>query len=425
VGERVKNIRWTPGARAVAARVLVTVEQDPAARGPEALASELSVAGVGDPRERALATELVYGVLRQQRRLDHTLAPLVRQGLGRLEPVARALLRVGAYQILFLDRIPPPIAVSATQDAARQVRAGRITGLLNGVLRKVVARGERLPGGGGDGAVGVRASLPDWIVAELRAAYGDDAEAEALALRESAPTTVRPTLTKGGAEACAAKLAEEGFAAAPGPYGTLVVTGPGDPFATEAFAAGHFVPQDPASLAVVDLLGDVAGKRVADLCAGRGLKATALADRGAEVVALDIGAGKLAALRDLAGRLGLADRVTTRVADLAAGPPDIGTFDLVLVDAPCTGLGTLRRHPEIAWRRRPADLASLTVLQERLIANAAPLVAPGGALVWAVCSFARAEGSPPLPSGLTEEVALDLRPSDGLDAFQARRLRLG
>ncbi|TNF31521.1 MAG: RsmB/NOP family class I SAM-dependent RNA methyltransferase [Deltaproteobacteria bacterium] len=267
--------------------------------------------------------------------------------------------------------------------------------------------------------------MPDWIVGELVRAYGDAAEAEALALRDRAATTVRPTLGKGGAEACAAGLAAEGFATAPGPHGTLIVTGPGDPFATKTFAAGHFVPQDPASLAVVDLLGDVAGRRVADLCAGRGLKATALADRGAEVVALDVSAAKLEELRALAAQLGVADRVTTRVADLAEAPPDIGTFDFVLVDAPCTGLGTLRRHPEIAWRRRPEDLASLVALQDRLMANAAPLVAPGGVLVWAVCSFARAEGAPAVPSGLVEEAALDLRPSAGLDAFQARRLRRG
>ncbi len=405
--------------------MLESVESDRGSRAPELLARELGSARVADPRERGLATELVYGVLRQERRLDHTLGPLVRQGLTKLEPMARVLLRLGAYQILMLDRIPAPIAVSATQDAARQIGAGRLTGLLNGVLRKVAALGEQLPSGADVASLGVRASLPDWVVRELVKAYGADAEAEGMALRERAPTTIRPTLGKGGADACAVALAAEGFTAAPGPHHTLVVTGPGDPFATKAFMDGLFVPQDPASLAVVELLGDVAGRRVADLCAGRGLKATALADRGAEVMALDLSGSKLDALNALARNLGLAERITTRVADLAARPPEVGAFDLVLVDAPCTGLGTLRRHPEIAWRRTSADLASLTALQARLISNAAQLVAPGGALVWAVCSFARAEGTPPLPLGFVEEERLDLRPSAGLDAFQARRLRRG
>lgn len=414
------------GARATAARALRAVEEDPARRAPDAIAEALSRGGVSDPRDRALVTELVYGVLRHQRRLDYALAPLVRQGFEQLEVGARILLRLGAYQIFALDRIPPPIAVSATQDAARELGAGRLTGLLNGVLRKLVGAPPRWPSGDSDQALGVRASLPDWIVRELRRAYGSDAEAEALALRERATTTVRPTLGRGGADACRAALVADGFDVLDGAHGTLVVRGPGDPFATGAFESGLFVPQDPASLAVVDLLGDVVGERVADVCAGRGLKATALADRGAHVVAVDVAPGKLDALNHLARRLGVAERVTTRVADLAAGPPPglaAGGFSRVLVDAPCTGLGTLRRHPEIAWRRTPADLASLVALQARLLGNAAPLVAPGGALVYAVCSFARAEGDPPVPAGFTVEERIDVRPSTGLDAFIATRLR--
>lgn len=426
MGKRVKHIvpqERRASARAVAARVLRAVDADPAARAPEVLAAELSRGSVDDPRERGLATELVYGVLRQRRRLAHAVAPHVERGFERLEPGAQILLLIGAYQILMLDRIPAPIAVSATQDAARELGANRLTGILNSVLRKVAEQGERLPEGQDDGAVALRASLPEWIVAELRRAYGPDAEREALALRERAPTTVRPTLGRGGAAACAELLATEGFAALPGPYGTLVVTGPGDPFATAAFAQGLFVPQDPASLAVVELLGDVAGRRVADLCAGRGLKATALADRGAQVVAMDLAPGKLAGLEELAERLGLGARLTTEPADLAAGPPAGGPYEAVLVDAPCTGLGTLRRHPEIAWRRTRSDLASLVALQGRLLDNAAAAVAPGGVLVYAVCSFARAEGAPRLPAGFVVEARLDLRPTEGVDAFQALRLR--
>jgi len=413
------------GARALAAQVLLEVASDPHRRSPDALSAALSARPGLDPRERALTTELVYGCLRWRRRLDHGLGPWVHQGLDALEPVARTLLRLGAYQLRHLDRVPAPVAVSATQDAARQLGAGRLTRLLNGVLRRVAEAREELPAGPAEAALGVRTSLPDWVVAELGAAYGADAEAEGLALRERATTTVRPGRRFGGAQACVDALASEGFTAEPGPYGTLVVRGAGDPFATAAFGAGAFVPQDPASLAVVDLVGDVEGLRVLDLCAGRGLKATALAERGARVLAVDISPGKLDALRGLAARLGVAEGIDTWVADAAADGGELGDerFARVLVDAPCTGLGTLRRHPEIAWRRTPEDLRALTGLQARLLARGAAQLAPGGELVYAVCSFARAEGEVATPPGLVEVERLDLRPSSGLDAFQARRFR--
>ncbi len=311
--------RAVPGSesRALAARVLVEVSFE-GGRSGDALSAALNHRPLRDPRDAGLATELVYGVLRQQRRLDHALAPFVRRGLATLEPAAQVLLRVGAYQLLMLDRVHVGAAVSSTQDAARLLGAGRITGLLNGVLRRLAEHGENLPPGDDDHASGVRWSLPDWLVAALRSAVGADAlEANAKALRERAPNTVRPTLGRGGAEAAVASLATDGFVAAPGPHGSLIVTGPGDPFASAAFRDGLLTPQDPASLHVVDLLGDLRGARVLDLCAGRGVKSTAMADRGAQVLAVDIVAEKLASARRLAERLGVAERIETMVADAA------------------------------------------------------------------------------------------------------------
>jgi 16S rRNA (cytosine967-C5)-methyltransferase len=415
-------------ARAAAAHVLVRAEQEPGLHASDALSEALDSAPEADPRDRALATELVYGVLRQQRRLDHSLAPCVRQGMDALEPVARALLRVGAYQLFFLDRVPGPIAVSATQDAADRLRASRLKGLLNAVLRRVLRDGEALPPGDGDDAIGVRASLPTWIVRHLREAYGDaDVAREALALRERPGLNVRPTLASGGAAAVRRDLSAAGFAVAEGAAGTLVISGPGDPFASASFRGGGFVPQDPASLAVVGLLGDVAGVDVLDLCAGRGIKSTALADRGARVVAVDVAGDKLDQAHALAARLGLGDRLRTVAGDpsrqrLALGGPP-GGFSKVLVDAPCTGLGTLRRRPEIAWRTRPDDVARLGRLQADLVAAAAAQVAVGGELVYAVCTFTRIEAAPPLPLGfepLGEPGLHRWRPSDGFDAFSAR-----
>jgi 16S rRNA (cytosine967-C5)-methyltransferase len=410
-------------ARAIAAKVLVAVEQG--GRSQECLSRALDADRRADPRDRGLATELTYGVLRQALRLDRALEPHLRRPVGELEPLVRALCRVGAFQILFLDRIPGPIAVSATQDTARRVGMGRVAGLLNAVLRKVVEQGESLPGGPDHAAIAHRASLPEWIIAELELAYGaEDLEKEALALRERSSLYARPIANRGGLEAAVAALAEEGFEARAGPYGSLRIEGKGDPFATRAFREGRFVPQDPGSLAVIDSLGDVSGKRVLDLCAGRGIKATALADRGARVVAMDIDGKKLDEASRLAARLGLEDQVETVVLDATAGPPPGAPFELVLIDAPCSGLGTLRRRPEIAWRRVPADLPRLAELQAKLVEAGARSVAPGGVLSYAVCSFARIEGSPQVPCDFRPlDPPLLLRPSSGLDAFQVQAWR--
>jgi 16S rRNA (cytosine967-C5)-methyltransferase len=415
-----------PGAapRALAARVLLEVGFE-GARSGDALSAALRYTPLEDPRDAGLATELVYGVLRQGRRLDHALAPFVRRGIETLEPVAQVLLRVGAYQLLILDRVHAGAAVSATQDAARLLGAGRITGLLNGVLRRVAERPESLPTGDDDASVGVRWSLPDWLVPHLRAAVGSDAlEINARALRERAPNTVRPTLHRGGAEAATAALARDGFTAEPGPHGTLIISGPGDPFVSAAFRDGLITPQDPASLHVIDLLGDIDGARVLDLCAGRGVKSTAMADRGARVLAVDVVPEKLESARGLAERLGVSERIDTMAVDAADPSVGFGLFDHVLVDAPCTGVGTIRRHPEIAWRREPADVGRMVELQARLLAAAGTHVAPGGQLLYAVCSFIGAEAGDVAPEGLVEEGSrLLIAPVDGVDAFQVRRFR--
>ncbi len=383
-------------------------------------------ARLGDPRDRGLATELVYGTLRWQRRMDALLAPYVRRGLDGIEPLGRALLRLGAYQLAMLDRIPRPIAVSATQDAARAMGMARLTKLLNPILRRVAEQlerdGERLPDGSSVQAIAARASLPDWIASELVRRYGDDAETEGQALRWRATLTVRPNLAKGGADALSKALALEGFAVKAAPYETVEVSGPGDPFTTTAFRSGLFVPQDPASHAVITLMGDVDGCRVLDLCAGRGIKATALAERGAHVTCVDIDDRKLAELRTLAGKLGVSERITTIAADATQSSEaldGLSTFDHVLVDAPCSGLGTLRRHPEIAWRRRPEDVGALVRTQRALLKSAGDFVTEGGLLTYAVCTFTSLEAPPTdVPDGV-QLASITTQPSDDVDAFAA------
>lgn len=417
-----------PDARALAAEVLRRLEAEPRTRVSEALATVLT--RLGDGRDKGLATELVYGVVRWQRRIDWLLGRFMPKGINSVEPMARALLRIGAYQVRWLDRIPPEIAVSATQDAARSAGLERLTGLLNAVLRKVVASPEVLPEGTSDNAIGLRASLPNWVVAALRE-VSTDVEADALALRERAKVSLRPTLGRGGVDATLASLEREGLSGRAVEHGLVEVAG-GDPFRTAGMRDGLFVAQDGAGAVVVDEVvaacgGTLAGKRILDLCAGRGVKATALADRGARVVAVDIARDKLDELVRVARRLGVADRIEATLAidptteDGAKALAKLGEFDAVLVDAPCTGLGTLRRHPEIAWRAVPEDVDALAVLQGQLLAAGAARVAVGGGVVYAVCSFVRKEGEGSLPSPFECVARLNLAPSSGLDAFQVRR----
>ena len=411
-------------ARVSAAKILERLERPNTFVASE-LKREFDRHASVDPRDRGLTTELVYGVLRQQRLLDYALRPLVKGRYNRLDSDARILLRLGAYQILFLDRIPKPICVSATQDAARSMGKARMTGLLNAVLRKVGQLDEVLPDELSVKGASIRASLPEWIVEELVEAYGEkDFEKEALALRSRALTTIRPNVRKSSREGVCEQLQEEGFSCTDGPHGSLVVTGPGDPFSSRTFTQGGFVPQDPSSLAVIEALGDVAGKTILDLCSGRGIKATGLAAKGAQVTCVDVVASKLEQSRELASQLGVRSNMRFVPGDPTTEVLGLTSYDHVLVDAPCTGLGTLRRHPETAWRRTKEDIYRMGKLQKKLVQAGAEFVKCGGVLTYAVCTFTRFEGDLSAPNAFKPfGETMATRPSDGWDAFQLKQWR--
>ncbi len=452
-----RHVKRSLNPRVIAASVLAAVEARPEAFAGDLLADAFSRAPGLDARDRALATELVQGVLRWQGLLDGSVGRFVTPPGKHLEHVATLWLRLGAYQAAFL-RMPREIAVSATIDAAREAGLARLGGLLNAVLRRfVAAHGEALdraqaeadpdrelaaraaalaapllPGDAGPvETVEARAGLPRWIAEALVEAFGEDAAAEATALRRRGAVTLRPTLHRGGAGALVEALRAEGLAAEATPEGLVALPEGGDPFRTEAWKQGLLVAQDVSSHAVaVETMRAFArahpGRtpRVLDLCAGRGIKTTALADLGAEVVAVDVSARKLDSLRRLAERLGVEGRLVATLATDATGDDPrvsaLGPFDVVLVDAPCSGLGTLRRHPEVAWRREAADVMALRAIQQGLFARARALVKPGGLVSYAVCTFVRAEGELPVDSMLRPLACVDDRPSRGGDAFMWR-----
>jgi 16S rRNA (cytosine967-C5)-methyltransferase len=347
------------------------------------------------PRDAALFTRLAYGVVAWQARLDWSLAAWVDRGLAALDPPVRAALRLGLYQLHALDRVPPHAAVDATVRAARRAAGRGAAGLVNAVLRRASREGERpLPPRGDDPAtrLAIEWSHPPWLVRRWLAELGEDRTVRRLAAdNEAAPTVLRVDLGSITRDEAVARLRAAGLAASPSRYARTGVELGAPLSALGDTASPLLTPQGEASQLVVELLAPSPGERLLDACAAPGGKAMAIAER------LAGGGGVIAADRSLAGVRRIRTRARGRpgpavaVADGTAPPWRERTFDGALVDAPCSGLGTLRSHPEIRWRRQPEDLARSASLQSALLARTAACVRRGGRLVYSTCTLTAEE----------------------------------
>jgi 16S rRNA (cytosine967-C5)-methyltransferase len=370
-----------PTARSVAARVLDRVLSD-GAYAAAALDAELSRSVQLDARERGLATELTYGVLRTRRALEKRLERHAPKGIKDFS--TRLQLVLAAYQMLVLDRIPVFAAVDAAVGAVRAQRGPRVAGFANAVLRKLANEGERL-----SLEQALRESTPSWLFERLCRVVG---EAEALAVlgASEASPTVAIRLARGR------ELPSDLRAARPGRLSPLAyrLERQGDLHALPNYAAGDFVVQEEGAQAVGLLLGARPGERVLDACAGRGQKSSLLAEQvgpSGHVVATDLHPQKLEALTRELGRLGLPP-AECRAVDWTVGTAGLADdFDRVLVDAPCSGTGTLRHRPEILERLGPDDPARLGELSTKILRAAASRAKPGGRVVFAVCSLLEEE----------------------------------
>jgi len=331
-----------------------------------------------EPRERGLATELAYGTMRTEPALRARL--LVHAPRGVSDERVLAQLLVAAYQILLLERVPAFAAVDAAVNGVKRERGPRVAGFANAVLRKLAKTGEKL-----SQQQALREAVPAWLWQSLGAAVGEE---QALGLvAGEAFTGLRPRL---GAELPEWLARLPGGRAVPS---ARLVRGEGDPRKKPGYAEGAFTVQEEGAQAIGLALGARAKERVLDACAGRGQKSTLLAERvgAAGLVACDLYPEKLHALATEAARLGLGE-IETRGVDWSVGRGGLaGDFDRVLVDAPCSGTGTLRRRPEILRRLGPADPARLAVLAESILRSAAACAKPGGAVLFAVCSVLREE----------------------------------
>lgn len=387
-------------------------------------------------RDRALLTELVYGTLRWRGAIDAQLNCHLRLPLAETDPFIRNLLRVTLYQLLFLDKIPDYAAVNEAVQVAKTRGGGKVAGFVNGALRNFL-RGKNEPAKphSSDDSIATLAveySHPEWLVEKWLEFFGlEGAKALMLANNERSPQVLRVNALKSDRRALLDLLESNGVTAVAtqwSPEGVWVQSGsavdelPG-------FHQGLFQVQGEASQLVAHLLGPRLGERILDACAAPGGKATHIAELmkdAGEVTAVDISTRGIEKIRDNATRLGLTSIRALR-ADTSRDLPGsfLGHFNRILVDAPCSGLGTLRSHPEIKWHRNPSDIERLGHLQDKILDRVAPCLKPGGVIVYSTCTLTRDENEQVVESFLTAHREFELENAAGYLPEQAKPMVQG
>ncbi len=388
-------------ARRLAADVLLRVEQG-GAFANLALDSALRAAGRIEPREAALTTELTYGTLRWQLQLDRAIGQFSDKNITELDLPVRIVLRLCAFELLHHPTVPARAAVHEAVELCKELRAGRASGYVNAVLRKLseARTPAPLPSREVDpiGYLAAKYSHPRWMVERWTSWLGaEQAEKLCAANQQIAANTLRVNLAAGTVEAAEAALLQANVQTTRGRYSpAALLLAPGTPPALdlEGHERGLVQSQDEGAQLVSLFAAPGAGARVLDACAAPGGKACHLAELvgpAGSVLAVDLHERKAEIIAEAAARLGVTNlRALAADATLplpaGAGAPE-GGFDLVLLDAPCSGLGTLRRHPEVKLRRTPEDVDRLAQLQRRLLDQVAHSVRKGGLLVYAVCTL--------------------------------------
>jgi 16S rRNA (cytosine967-C5)-methyltransferase len=428
-------------ARTAAYDVLRAVHTDRADLG-SALARQRD--RLPDERDRALAGEIATGTLRWRAACDHLVAVFGSRPLARLDPEVLDILRLSIFQLLHLDRVPASAVVKDAVDMTGRAGKRSAAGMVNAILRRISRERDRLPfparpedPSAVEAAVSylsVTCSHPDWLVRRWLTRYGFDAtEAWVQFNNAPAPLTVRANRLRATREAVAARLAAEGVTTVPASHAAAgLIVRHGNPLLLPGHAEGWYFVQDEASQLVGEFAGAAPGEQVLDACASPGGKtitmAAAMSDRG-RIVAADVRGRRLRLLAETVRRSG-SGIVRIVQADVTQPLPFAAAFDRVLLDAPCSGLGTLRRDPDIKWRRQASDLDAMAHVQVRMLEHAAAVVRAGGRLVYATCSSEPEENIGVVRSFLERQpgwtmarAPLETLPfRDGLEAFFAAML---
>jgi 16S rRNA (cytosine967-C5)-methyltransferase len=415
-------------ARRCAYRVMRRVSEDDAfadrAFTAEAERYELT------PRDRAFAQQLVYGTVQRRATLDYVLTALSARPVASIDPPLRDTLRLGLFQLLFLGGVPDHAAVEQTVELAKLERGGGHR-FANAVMRRATREAEGLVAeltADSPADAAVLHSHPEWLVRMWWDELGPDETRQLLARDNEPPeSAVRVNTLRAGASV---DLPVPSHPAADLPEG-LVLDAPFDVHASEPFARGELMPQSRASMTVSRVLDPRPGERVLDLCAAPGAKTThiaALMEGRGEVVAVEAHAGRAEALEENCRRMG-ADNVRVLAQDARERVGAAGEFDRVLLDPPCSDLGTLQARPDVRWRKDPALIARVAAEQAELLDAAAEQVRPGGVLVYSTCTISASENEEQMRAfleshpGFRRERSVQLLPHrDGTDGFFIARL---
>lgn len=386
-------------AREVALEVLVMVDKEGSYSNLQ-LNEALNAANL-ERVDAGLATELVYGTIQRMHTIDGVLARKIDKSIAKLKPWMRNLLRMSLYQLHYLDRIPDHAAVNEAVAIAKRRGQQSMGGFVNGVLRGVMRDDEvwNAPVGTAPAArIAWQHSHPEWLVARWIEQYGE-AETEQMCAANNEPphASARVNCTRSSREQLLAEMKAAELYVQPSTLSAdgIVASGAGNLALSDWYREGKLSVQDESSMLVVEAVRPEPGMRVLDCCAAPGGKTTHIAERMGgvgTVIANDVHAHKVKLIEDQANRLGLSCVQTINEdAGALASKLEPASFDVVLLDAPCTGFGVIRRKPDLKWRKRPEDVAAIASLQAQLIVEAAKLVKPTGRLVYSTCTIEREE----------------------------------
>jgi 16S rRNA (cytosine967-C5)-methyltransferase len=402
-------------ARAAALRVLRTIASGSGDLG-DALARTRD--GLSDARDRALATELATGTLRWRNAIDYQLQQRSARPLHKLDAAVLDALRLGAYQLLHLDRVPISAIVNDSVELVKRAGFASAAGFANAVLRRLARERDTLswpPPDDLTAHLAVVHSHPAWLVERWLTRYGPAVTETWLRFNNQPPAmTVAANRLRGTREQVMARLREEGLEVTEttvAPHGITI--GNGRVLASRAFLDGFCVIQDEASQVIPELAEARPGARVLDLCASPGGKTISLAAQcgtDGTVVATDIRTRRVALLAQTIARCAALNARVVHIPARGRLPFADARFDCILIDAPCSGLGTIRRDPDIRWRRGPSELAALAATQRDLLLRARSLLKPGGRIVYSTCSSEPEENEDVVTAFLAEAPAFRLVP---------------